>query len=99
MNQMNYDKKVVKKKRSKMGKRIIIIRKTSSIRKISTCIELSFTHIQLTTPKLSQISNNVQVSCITIKFYIQKISSKMMMMAIAPPQAMEMLMVGLIIKN
>ena len=99
MNQMNYDKKVVKKKRSKMGKRIIIIRKTSSIRKISTYIEQYFTPIQLTTLRLFQILSNAQVSCTTIRFYIQKISSKMMMMAIAPPQAMEMLMVGLIIKN
>jgi len=99
MNQMNCDKKVVKKRRSKMGKRIIITKKTSSIKKTSIYIEQYFTHIQPITLKLLQISNNVQVSCTTIKFYIPKISSKMMMMAIAHLQVMAMLMVGSNIKN
>lgn len=90
MNQMNYDKKVVKKRRSKMAKKIIITRKTFSIRKTSTYIELYFTHIHLKTLKLLQISSNAQVLCITIRFYMPRISSKMMMMVIVHPQAKEM---------
>lgn len=61
MNQMSYDKKVVKRKKSKMVKRIIIIKKIFSTRKTFTYIGLYFTLIQLITLKLLQISNNVQV--------------------------------------
>lgn len=61
MNQMSYDKKVVKRKKSKMVKRIIIIKKIFSTRKTFTYIGLYFTLIQLITLKLLQISNNVRV--------------------------------------
>ena len=95
---MNYGKKAVKKKRNKMGKKIIIIKKISSTRKISIYIEQYFTHIQLIIQKQLQILSSVQASCITIKFYTLKISSRMMM-ATVHQQVLVMLMVDLIIKN